>query len=102
MVTKKDLQYALERIAEIADLSTSKEEATDKGHDRYLHLEYAAHYGGYRLVNVGVKNGAHYGAFGLSGSERRLPAKEMMERLTGIAYGLEYTQKEANKQMGMH
>jgi len=88
MTNTQHLNSLLAEIAEITGEATSKEEAKEKGHERYLFIEYAAPYGGYRLVNVGVNNGAHYGAFGGNGCEARLKYKEMVIKLNGILAGL--------------
>ena len=80
----KKLNTILEEIATKLDLATNKQDAINKGQDRYLYLEYASHYGGYRLVNVSVKNGGHYGAFGESSTCTRMPLKQMEAYLNGI------------------
>jgi len=84
----KYLNQILEDIAELAGLSTSKDAAIKNGHDRYLQLEYNSAYGGYRLVNVLVKNGGHNGAFGESSSCARVSKKEMQSYLNGLLNGL--------------
>lgn len=93
MATKKDLQYVLERIADLIGEATTKEQAIEKGLDRYLCLDYASIYGGYRVAFVGVKNGAHYGALGMSSAESRMKASEMLRTLEGIEFGLEYAKR---------
>jgi len=87
----KELNKILEQIAELSGLSMSKEAAIKNNQDRYLQLEYASIYGGYRLVNVLVKNGGHGGAFGESGSCARLSKKEMTVYLNGLLNGLAFT-----------
>ena|SRR5690242_16229240 len=87
--TQKELQSMLDQIAVLSGLASSREQAEEIGVDKYLFLEYASSYGGYRVVNVGIKNGAHYGAFGGNGCESRISAKEMYQKLDGIIIGLE-------------
>jgi hypothetical protein len=88
MTNTQHLNQLLESIAKITGEATSKETAKANGHERYLFIEYASAYGGYRIVNVGVNNGAHYGAFGGNGCEARLKYKEMVIKLEGILAGL--------------
>jgi hypothetical protein len=97
MTNAQHLNQLLADIAEITGEATTQEQAKEKGHERYLHIEYAAPYGGYRLVNVGVNNGAHYGAFGGNGCEARLKYKEMVIKLEGILAGLNCLQTIINK-----
>lgn len=97
MTNTQHLNQLLESIAEITGEAINKEQAKEKGHERYLHIEYASIYGGYRLVNVGVNNGAHYGAFGENGCEARLKYKEMVIKLNGILAGLNCLQTIINK-----
>lgn len=86
----KNLNQILEQIAELSGLVTSKEAAIKNNQDNYLQLEYASVYGGYRLVNVSVKNGGHSGAFGESASCARLSNKEMTAYLNALLNGLKY------------
>lgn len=97
MTNAQHLKNLLESIAEITGEATNQEQAKEKGHERYLFLENASAYGGWRLVNVGVNNGAHYGAFGGNGCEARLKYKEMVIKLEGILAGLECLQTIINK-----
>lgn len=83
----KRLNIIIENIAYLLNLTTSKEEAIEKGHDYYLTLEYASHYGGYRLVNVNITNGGHRGAFGEGSACSRRPLKVMEAYLNGIYNG---------------
>ena len=57
--------------------------------DNSFKLDYAACYGGYRLVKVGI-NYAEYGCFGFSSIERRVPAREMISLIDAIIAGIEY------------
>jgi hypothetical protein len=84
----KNLQNLLNRIAEIKNLATSKSDAIAKNQDRYLSLDYGRYYGGYRVVNVKIESGAHFGAFGLSSSEPRKSNKEMQAYLLGYLNSL--------------
>jgi len=86
--TKKDLQYFVELIAKKTGLATNKEQAIKLGLDKYLYLEYNSVYGGYRLVNIQVGTGAHYGAFGGNGCEANLSASGMLIKLRAINEGL--------------
>lgn len=97
MTNSQHLNQLLEYITEITGEATSREQAKEKGHERYLYLQNAPSYGGWRLVNVGVNNGAHYGAFGGNGCEPRLKYKEMVIKLEGILAGLECLQTIINK-----
>jgi len=97
MTQAQHLNQLLSDIAEITGEATSKEQAKEKGHERYLYLEYASAYGGWRLVGVGVNNGAHYGVFGGNGCEARLKYKEMVIKLDGILAGLRCLQTLINK-----
>ncbi len=97
MTTAKQLNNLLEDLAQLTDMATSKESAEAKGLDKYLYLEYASVYGGWRLVNVGVNNGGHYGAFGSNATEPRLKAKEMEIKLRGIMAGVNYSSARALK-----
>lgn len=97
MTNAQHLNNLLASIAEITGECISREQAKEKGHERYLFLENASVYGGWRLVNVGVNNGAHYGAFGGNGCEARLKYKEMVIKLEGILAGLECLQTLINK-----
>lgn len=97
MTNAQHLNQLLGYITEITGEATSEDQAKEKGYERYLFIEHAASYGGYRLVNVGVNNGAHYGAFGGNGCEARLKYKEMVIKLEGILAGLECLQTLVNK-----
>jgi len=97
MTNAQYLNMLLDQIAEITGEATTKEQAKQLGHERYLHIEYASAYGGYRLVNVGVNNGAHYGAFGGNGCEARLKYKDMVIKLEGILAGLNCLNTIINK-----
>jgi hypothetical protein len=90
MTTKQLLNELLSDLAQMTGQATSKEQANKLGRDKYLFMEYASVYGGYRIVNVGVSNGAHYGAFGGSGTEGRLTAKMMEVKLRSLIAGIRY------------
>jgi hypothetical protein len=97
MTNEQHLNSLLNDIAEITGEATTKEQAKLKGHERYLSLENAPVYGGWRLISVGVNNGAHYGAFGENGCEARLKYKLMVIKLEGILAGLKCSQTLVNK-----
>lgn len=84
----KNLKLILLDICKELNLPIGKEDAINKGAEMYLDLEFASHYGGYRLINVGVKNGAHYGAFGESSICARKSKKEMTSYLEGLYSGI--------------
>lgn len=88
-ITRSMLESLLVEIANKTGKATSRANAEAIGADRYLSLEYASAYGGWRVVNVGVKNGAHYGAFGGNGCEARLSASKMYKKLSDILAGIE-------------
>jgi hypothetical protein len=89
----KKLNLILVKIANKLDLATNEKEAISKGQTRYLELEYSSFYGGYRLVNVGVENGAHYGAFNESSCVARRSNKKMEAYLSGILTGINANNK---------
>ena len=84
MATRKLLNLLLADIATKLNLAIDKETAIATNKDKYLYLEYASVYGGYRVINVGINNGAHYGALGGNGCETRLTAKKMEIKLNAI------------------
>jgi len=90
--TATQLNNLVKTICDLTGLSNNKEQAISKGQDRYLYLEYASVYGGYRLVNVNVNSGGHSGAFGGSGTEARLKSSEMYTKLSALIAGIEYQQ----------
>ena len=61
-------------------------------------VEYNPTYGGYRLIAVDIKSGAHYGCFGGNGCEARIKFDAMLVKLNTIistAEAIRYqTQKE--------
>lgn len=83
------INILLNEIANQTNQATSKEQAQSMNLDKYLFIEYASVYGGYRIVNVGVKNGAHYGALNGSGTENRLNAPKMIDKLSNILNGMQ-------------
>lgn len=90
MTTQKELNGLLCQIGTASGLPVTAEQAKESGAEKYLNLEYAACYGGYRLVRVNVSNGSHSGAFGGSSVETRLKASEMAAYLRGILSGLSF------------
>jgi len=93
MNTKQLLAELLNDLAELTGQATSKEQAITMGKDSFLFIEYAAVYGGYRIINVNVTTGAHYGAFGNSGTEGRLKAPVMEVKLRALIEGVKYAQQ---------
>ena len=82
---KSELQNLLRTISELSGISTDKKE----GEKYHLYLEFAACYGGYRLVKVNNETGAHLGAFGESSCCERLPAGKMADKLRTIVNTLQ-------------
>ena len=77
---KSELQNLLRTISELSGISTDKKE----GEKYHLYLDFAACYGGYRLVMVNNENGGHFGAFGESSCCGRLSAGKMADKLRTI------------------
>ena len=92
--TEAQLNNLVKQICDLTGMSNNKAQAIEKGQDKYLALENAACYGGWRLINVGVNNGAHYGAFNFGSTDARVKASEMATKLRGIIAGLEYKNKQ--------
>jgi hypothetical protein len=87
-VTKKDLLIVLSKIATLENEAINRNEAIEKGKDKFYDLEYDKNYGGYRVVKVDINSYAHYGAFNGSGTESRISAREMLTKLQTILYNL--------------
>ena len=83
---KSELQNLLNKISELSGISTEKKD----GEKYHLHLEFAACYGGYRLVMVNNETGGEFGAFGESSCCPRLPAGKMADKLRTIEQTLIY------------
>lgn len=90
----KNLNRLLNKICILTGEVMTYDDAISKDKEKYLYIEYASHYGGYRVVNIGVLNGGHYGAFNESSCVARKPLKQMTNYLEGILYGLEYSAKK--------
>ena len=82
---KSELQNLLQTISELSGISTDKKE----GEKYHLYLDFAACYGGYRLVKVNNETGAHLGAFGDSSCCERLSAGKMADKLRTIVNTLQ-------------
>ena len=82
---KSELHNLLQSISELSGISTDKKE----GEKYHLYLDFAACYGGYRLVMVNNENGGHLGAFGESSCCERLSAGKMADKLRTIENTLE-------------
>jgi hypothetical protein len=80
----KEIKQLMCEVASKFNLATSKEDAINKSQEKYLWVDFASSYGGYRLVMVGVSNGGHYGAFNQSSCCRRMSKKEMVAYLNGL------------------
>lgn len=90
MTTKQLFNELLADLAGITEQAHDLETAKMMGKQTYLFIEYASAYGGYRLVSVGIDNGAHYGAFGGNGCEGRLNAKMMELKLRSLIAGASF------------
>ena len=77
---KSELQNLLQSISKLSGISTDKRD----GEKYHLYLDFAACYGGYRLVMVNNENGGHLGAFGESSCCERLSAGKMADKLRTI------------------
>jgi len=91
--TRKQLDSLLQIIAKYTNQATTREEAKEKGLNGFLWLDYAPIYGGYRVVKVGIENGAHYGALGFGSTDTRLSASLMYDRLHTILTTIDYISK---------
>jgi hypothetical protein len=90
----KKLKLILQDICKELNLPFGYDEAILKGSEMHLELEHSSHYGGYRFINVGIKNGGHYGAFGESSACERKSLKVMTNYLEGIYNGIKATKKQ--------
>lgn len=93
--TETQISQLVKEIADLSGLVNNKKAAIEANQDKYLSYENAACYGGYRLIMVGVTNGAHYGAFNMSSCCARLKPAVFAEMLNGIIYGLQYDKRKA-------
>lgn len=91
--TEKQLNDLVKDICDITGLANNKQQAIKLGQDKYLQLNNASCYGGWRLCYVSVTNGANYGAFDGSSMEARLKAGEMAIKLRCLIAGIEYAKK---------
>lgn len=96
------LENLLKEIGQLTGMAVSSDEAKEKGLDKFLFIENAPVYGGYRLINVKLDNGAHCGAFGGNGCEARMKFKEFKTKLESILDGLEYAERIRKKDINMH
>jgi hypothetical protein len=80
----KEIRKLIKDVAVKFSLPTSKEDAISKSQEKYLWMDFASSYGGYRLVMVDVSSGGHYGAFNQSSCCRRMSKKEMVAYLNGL------------------
>jgi len=75
-ITHEEIEKCVERIKKLTGKET-------------LHTEFAAVYGGWRLINIDPKTGAHDGyVFGLSSCAPRMNSREFFQLLSGIEIGL--------------
>jgi hypothetical protein len=88
--TDKQVQTIFARLLEVSGLPGNEDEATARGLDRFLAMEYAREFGGYRLIMVKIGSYSHAGAFGGNGSEARLKASEMYTRIKSLIDGIDF------------
>ena len=91
--TESQISNLVKEISDLSGLANNKAKAKELGQDKYLSFENAACYGGYRLIMIGVANGAHYGAFNMSSTCARLKPSAFADMLNGIISGLEFSKK---------
>ncbi len=91
--TETQISKLVAEVAKVAGLSNNKKAAIEVGQDKYLSYENAACYGGYRLIMVGVNNGAHYGAFDFSSTCPRQKPAVFALMLESLIMGLETAKK---------
>lgn len=89
--SKQQLEQLVNEIGSALNLATSKDQAIELGDKKYLYLEYASVYGGYRVVMVNVIGGGHSGALGESSCCSRRRASEMYNFLSGVLTGIQST-----------
>ena len=90
MTKREYLQELLKEIGILSNMPISKEEAIKKNKSKYLHIDYASQYGGYRLIAVSNKNGSHCEIFDLSDMQLRVNYKTFCIMLKCIRSGLKY------------
>lgn len=78
------LKHAFLSVCKKHNLAYSKDNAIHLGHTKYLAVDFASCYGGYRLVNVSVNGGGHSGAFNKSGCEARVSKKQFLMYLGAL------------------
>lgn len=88
--TEKQLNDLVKQICDLTGLSNNRKQAIERNQDKFIALENSSIYGGWRLINVGVNNGAHYSVFNFGSSDARVKASEMKTKLNGIIAGLEH------------
>jgi len=88
--TEKQISQLVKEAADLAGLANNKKQAIELGQKSYLAFENAAVYGGYRLIMIGVDNGAHYGAFNMGSTCPRLKPAAFADMLIGLINGLEF------------
>ena len=81
---KKEIELKFNQLTLLTGLN-KKENCKE-----YLGLDFAACYGGYRLVMIQSGSGGHYGAFGKSSACSRMKAKEFICYLDGLIEGIEF------------
>lgn len=96
--TEKDLQNIVDKIAPILGVTTSKKEAIDAGHNKWLTLAGGGAPKTYRLAYVNVDGGGHnsiFNGFYLPGSA----TAPVMEHILWALYGgLIYNDQKENQQ----
>lgn len=92
-ITEKQISQLVKEVADLAGLANNKAAAVAANQPSYLSFENAACYGGYRLIMVGVNNGAHYGAFQWGSTEPRVKPAVFADRLNALIVGLEFNKR---------
>jgi len=88
--TEAQISKLIAQLAKLAGMSNNKMSAIEAGREFYLSYENAPVYGGYRLIMINVKNGSHYGAFGMSSTCPRQKPATFSLMLESLILGLEY------------
>lgn len=95
----KKVEKRVQEIASLYGLASSKDQAIEMGKDKFLQVEYASCYGGYRLVMVNVQGGGYSGAFGKSSCCPRMKLSHFVAYLDGLEYGFHYANRNKAKQI---
>lgn len=92
MTKQQYLESLVQDIAQLTGGAASRDEAKEKGLDKFLYIDYASVYGGYRLINVNVEGGGHSGSVMGSSVEKRVTYANFCYGLTALIAGLKFKQ----------